>query len=195
MALDPLATATDLTARNITLPAGVDADTILASASASVRDAAGCPISVATSTVVLVVDDWRQIDLPAGPVTAIATVSVAGSEVTGWTKVGDTIFMPYHWTDCLPVEVTVTYTHGLTVVPADIVDLVCGVASIAGTAATDGEYGSSGRSKSIRLGDYAETFEVPAGSDSPSPVAIPDAVRARLRARFGTSVAVLKVAR
>lgn len=188
-ALTALATADDLADRNITVPAGFDPDVILASATDAVRDAAGCPISVATSTVALVVDDWCEIDLPAGPVASVASVVVDGSPVTGWRKVGDTLYMPRRWTSCLPVEVTVTYTHGLTVVPKDIVDLVCGAAAIA----MSGEYGEHGRLASIKLGDFAEKYSRPAGADSPSPVALPDSVRDRLRARFGTSVAVLRV--
>lgn len=198
-ALSALATTADLTARNITLPAGVDANVILDSASASVRDAAGCPISEATSTVDLVADDWCQLDLPGVPVQSVASVTIEGTTLdqstltngcysTGWRLVGNRLlFTRIYFT--APAVATVTYTHGFQSVPADIVDLVCGIASIAGAASADGDYGQSGLLKSVRLGEFAETYARPAGADSPSPVQVPDAVRQRLRARFGTSVA------
>jgi hypothetical protein len=187
--LPPLAVPGDLDDRAITVPDGMNADVVLASAGDAVRDAAGCPITEVTSTVVLVVCDSCSFDLPAGPVSDVASVVVGGLSVTGWWKVGDTVRMPANWTRCLPVEVTVTYTHGYPIVPNDIVDLVCGMAAMA--FAADGDYGSTGRLASIRLGDFSESFTNPKGTESPSPLALPEAVRERLRARFGTSVALV----
>lgn len=197
MALDPLATAGDLTARNITVPSGMNADTLLASASAEVRDAAGCAISQLTSTIELVLDDWTcEIELPAPPVTAVSALSIDGAVISqstltsgvwsaGWRRVGDSILL--NRVDyCPPATATVTYTHGLPNVPEDIVDLVCGMVSIA--AAADGDYGSAGRLKSVRLGDYSEATDTPPGTESPSPFTLPDRTREQLRARFGNSV-------
>ena len=189
---DPLADVGDLTARGITVPSGMDADAILAAASDAVADAAGCPISVATSTVTLVVDEPRCFDLPGGPVQSVASVTVGGVPVSGWVKFANSVRMPTtRWwgTGCLPVEVTVTYTHGYPVIPADIVDLVCGMAAIA--LNTGGDYGSAGRISLVRLGDFEERTSQPAGADSPSPVGLPDSVRNRLRARFGTSAVMV----
>lgn len=184
-----LATVIDLAARNITVPDAVDPDTVLASATDAVRDAAGCPISQTTSTVTLVVYDALVIDLPAGPVQSVASVVVGGVPVTGWAKIGDTVAMPYRWTTVLPVEVDVTYTHGLPIVPKDIVDLVCSVAAM-GMPGGD-SYGAASRLGQFRLGDFSETYVHPAGTESPSPVAIPDAVRCALRARFNTGTTVV----
>lgn len=200
MALDPLATAADLSARNITIPAGMDSATLIASATDAVRDAAGCPIIVATSTVTLPLFDRCQLDLPAGPVASVASVVIDGVTIpqsvltdgiwsTGWRKVGDALYFKDQLI-CPPTEATVTYTHGLPTVPADIVDLVC--ALVAMGAAQSGEYAAQSRTQSVRLGDFSETYTHPAGTESPSPVAIPDAVRQKLRARFGTSVAVVR---
>lgn len=201
-ALEPLATTADLTARNISVPSGMDANTILAAASDAVRDAAGCPISQTTSTVDLVLmDDWTWLDLPGGPVTSVASLSIDGTDIarstltsgvwsTGWRKVGDSLLLDV----CdltLPATATVTYTHGYAAIPGDIVDLVCGLAAMA--FRQDGDYGAAGREQSVRLGDYAESERVPSGSDSPSPLAIPDGVRNRLRTRFGTAVVVVGV--
>lgn len=193
MTLDPLASTDDLTARNIAVPGGVNAASLLNAASDAVRDAAGCQITYGESTIVLVVDDPCEIDLPAGPVAGVSAVMVAGSPVTGWSKIGDTLIMQRtRWTECLPVEVTVTYTHGYPVVPADIVDLVCAVTSMSFADSGDG-YGGAGRLGSFKLGEFSETYIHPAGTDSPSPVALPDSVRARLRARFGGAAVVIKV--
>lgn len=202
MALAALATAADLTARNITVPAGLDANTLIASASDAVRDAAGCAITRATSTVDLVSFDRCELDLPAGPVTSVASVSIEGNTIAqsvltngvysdGWRLVGDQLLFSRVWF-VAPATVTVTYTHGLATVPADIVDLVCGMVSIAANAGADGDYGANGLLKSTRLGDFSETYQRPAGADSPSPIALPDSVRERLRARFGTNVAVVR---
>lgn len=188
MALDPLADAGDLAARGITVPDGVDPAVLLASASAAVRDAAGCAISQQTSTITLAVADWCGFDLPFGPVTEVATITVAGVPVLGWTVLDSTVTMPPGWTtSCVPVGVTVTYTHGLPEVPADIVDLVCGVV---GLAFAQG-YGQASQLAAFHLGEYGESYKRPAGAESPSPIALPDAVRERLRARFGASAVVL----
>lgn len=204
MTLAPLASSADLPARNISVPSGMNADTILASATDAVRDAAGCPISETTSTVSLVLDDRQWIDLPGGPVSSVASLSIDGTTVapsvltngvwsSGWRKVGDSLLLSCVTFAALPATATVTYTHGYATVPTDIVDLVCGLAAMA--FRQDGDYGAAGRESSVRLGEYAESEKVPAGAESPSPVAIPDSVRNRLRARFGTSVAVVGVRR
>lgn len=201
MPLAALATTTDLTARDITVPAGMNATVVLDSASSAVRDAAGCPISQTTSTVALVTDDWCSLELPGVPVTACTSVAVEGVTVTpstltngcwsdGWRLAGNTILFRGQTFE-IPATVTVTYTHGFAVVPTDIVDLVCGVAAIA--FAQDGDYGNAGRLQSVRLGDFAESYNPAAGAGSPSPVAIPKSVRDALRARFGTSAATLRM--
>ena len=190
--LTPLATDSDLDSRNITIPDDMDSEVLLAAAADAVRDAAGCAITQETSTVTLIVDEPSFIQLPAGPVGSVASVTVNSILITGWRKVGDTIYMPNDcWAQCFPVEVVITYTHGLPNVPADIVDLVCGMVSIA--ASQDGSYGQAGRTSEIKLGDYMERGTNPPGTESPSPFALPESVRDRLRARFGTSVAVVKV--
>lgn len=181
----------------------MDAATILASATDAVREAAGCPITETTSTVELVIEDCEWIDLPGGPVSAVTSVSIDGTAVAqsvltngvwsdGWRRLGDALLLK-GVTLCLPATATIVYTHGYAAAPADIVDLVCGLAAMA--FRQDGDYGAAGRESSVRLGEYAESEKVPAGAESPSPIAIPDAVRNRLRARFGTSVAVVGVRR
>jgi hypothetical protein len=201
VALALLATPADLEERGITVPDGMFAPAVLASASAAVRDAAGCPILQTTSTVALVTDDHCSLDLPGVPVTAVASVAVEGVTVAastlvngcwsaGWRLSGNQILFRGQSFDT-PATVTVTYTHGLAVVPADIVDLVCGVAAIA--FSQSGDYGNAGRLQSVRLGDFAESYNPAAGAGSPAPTAIPRTVRDALRARFGTSAATVRM--
>lgn len=185
--MDPLATPNDLDARNIIVPNEIDPDVLLASASSTVREAAGCPISEVTSTVTLVGNDWQTLTLPGNPVTAVSAVTVGGDTLTGWSLFDSDLTLPCGWSDQLPTLVTVTYTHGFPTVPDDIVDLVCSMVAIA----VSGGYGTTERLQSFRLGDYSQTFTPTSGSDSPSPFGLPDSVRARLRARFGGGVAVL----
>lgn len=200
MAFAPLASSADLTARNITVPTGMDSATLLASASASVREAAGCPITVAASTVALVTDDRCELDLPGGPVSAVASVTVEGALMplsvltngcysAGWRLVGNQLlFTRQRFTT--PAVVTVVYTHGYPIIPADIVDLTCSLVAMA--AGQNGDYGAAARLAGAKLGDWAETYVHPAGTESPSPVAIPDSVRQRLRGRFGTGTALVR---
>lgn len=190
-----IADVADLADRNISTPDGVNADAVLRSVSDAIRDAAGCAITQATSTITLVVGDWCEFDLPAGPVSAVSAVTVGGIAVTGWQKIGDTVYMPSMWTRTLPVEVTVAYTHGYPIVPADIVDLACGMASIAFSGAADSGsgYGQDARVAYVRLGDFGEGYKESAGTDSPSPIAVPDRVREQLRARFGVSATAVAV--
>lgn len=187
--MDPLATIDDLDMRGIAVVGDVDVSTVLGAVSDAVRDAAGHSITQLTSTVVFVATDYCTLDLPAGPVSAVSSVKVNGVEVAGWSKIGDTVYLPSGWTTSLPVEVTVTYTHGYPVIPADIVDLVCSVAGIAMNSGDD--YGNSAQLQSFRQGQLSETYFHTAGLDSPSPVALPESVRQQLRARFGGSVVTL----
>ncbi|MFE3382899.1 hypothetical protein, partial [Streptomyces anulatus] len=132
MALTPLAAVADLTARGLTVDPSEAAvvGTFLEVASSAVRDAAGCPISQTTSTVVLEGEADARLRLPGPPVTAVATVLLDGAAVTDWRLTGGRLWRAAGWAGASgPSEVTVTYTHGLPTVPADIVDLVGGIAA------------------------------------------------------------------
>jgi hypothetical protein len=192
VALAPLATVADLAARNIDTPSGMNADAILASASAAVRDAAGCPILAATSTVILPAPRGPILDLPAGPVSVVTVVVLNGTLLvagTDYTKIGDSLWRPVSWAPYhRPVEVSVTYSHGYAQVPEDIIDLVCALTGMAFDQA--GEYGKLHRLQSVRLGNFSESYTHPTG-EQPSPAAIPDSTRQRLRERFGAAVAAI----
>lgn len=195
MALPALATVADLTARGVTVEASETAivGVYLDVASAAVRQAAGTPISQVTSTVGVEPDDSAWLSLPGPPVTAVASVQIDGEAVTDWRLRSGRLWRAVGWSPTFePSQVTVTYTHGLPTVPADIVDLVCRIAAAA-LVAYRAETGGTGLAaqdvRAERIGDYAVTY----GDDGRiTEMELPDYLRARLAARFGSGVAVVR---
>ncbi|TDD88357.1 hypothetical protein [Actinomadura rubrisoli] len=196
MTLAPLATTDDLDARTIAWDDQDLAETYLGVASASVRDAAGVPISRVTSTVSLFGDDGQWLRLPGPPVISVATVTLDGGALvqgTDWALVDGALFRVCGWRVCgpLPVPAVVTYTHGLAEVPADVVDLVCRLtasALVAAAAEDDGSGLAVDRIVSERLGDYAVTYDKASGATE---MELADRTRDRLRSRFGGTGAAM----
>ena len=195
MTLPPLATTDDLDARTITWDDQTLAETYLAVASASVRDAAGVPISRVTSTVPLFGDGGQWLRLPGPPVVSVASVVLDGDtlDADAWALVDGFLFRVCGWQVCgpLPKPAVVTYTHGLPEVPADVVDLVCRMAGSAILLA-EGSEGGSGlavdRIVSERLGDYAVTYDKASGTTE---MELAQFTRDRLRSRFGGTSAAM----
>ncbi|MFJ4987899.1 hypothetical protein ACIP9H_29360 [Streptomyces sp. NPDC088732] len=187
MALDPLASVSDLEARGLTVD---DTETAIAGvyldvASQAVREAAGSPISETTSTVTLEGEAGQWLSLPGLPISEVTAVAVDGEAVTDWRLISQRLWRAAGWTGGNgPSEVTVTQTHGLPVVPADLVDLVCRM-----TAGALADYRSEDLTAqgtrvitSERIGDYAVTYS----SDGRiSEMDLPQYWRERLAARFG----------
>lgn len=130
MALDPLATAADLSSRGYDITNTDRVNDALTAASDSVRDAAGCSISQITSTLKISVPRGPWLDLPVHPVTAVTSVTDEnGNTLVGWKLLDGRLWRFAGWgLTCEPAELTVTVTHGLVTVPADIVTLVCELA-------------------------------------------------------------------
>lgn len=206
MALAALATLQDLASRGISLAdCKGDPTTILASVSEAVRDAAGCAILSTESTITIPATDDQWLDLPGGPVTAVGSVNIASDAAlvqgTDYVMVGDSLWRQQGWLSpnttppYAPAMVTVTLTHGLAMVPEDIVDLVCSFASVALTQADEGDYGLKASIQAEHMGDYSVTWQHGMGNQSgprdPSPVSIPEGTRMWLRARFNTGVGVV----
>lgn len=195
MALDPLATESDLYARGIDTTDGGAVAALLAAASTSVRDAAGCPISSVTSTVVLSAEASARLDLPSRPVTAVSEVLLDGVELEEGSEYvlrGDALWrVGAAWQrdrHAPPATVTVTFTHGLGEVPADIVDLVCSLVAGATAAAADG-YDQHRSLAYESVDDYRRGFQQ--GDQGPvSPMELPARTRRWLRARFGSGITV-----
>lgn len=183
MVLQPLASAADLNTRGIDTSNTPRVEAFLASASTAVRTAAGSPIGQTTSTVTVPGTTGRWLRLPGGPVTDVTTVTLDGQTVTGWRLAGNRLWRGCGWAGQAST-VTVTYTHGLPQVPADIVDLVCSLVGLALSRAADGDYAARGDTTRLAIDDYAESFA--SGDDAQTgPFDLPARTRDMLRTRFG----------
>lgn len=187
MALDSLADVADLPSA---WQANADAQTALDVASAAIRDAAGSAIGVLTSVITVTGGTSRLLRLP-GPVGAVTAVLVDGDAVTDYTVLPEGLWRHCGWTNgCGPVVVTVSLTHGLVAVPADVVDL-CVQLAVAWLAHTEEGGGSTAGLTSVKLDDAAESYSDESAGQV-SPVYIPDVTRRWLAARFGGGVAVVE---
>jgi hypothetical protein len=191
MAIAPLATIADLTARGVTVDPSETTvvNTYLEVASTIVRDAAGCPISEVISTVTLEGVAATRLFLPGQPVTAVSDVEIDGVAVTDYRLTNGTLWRSQGWTGlCEPAAVTLTMTHGLDPVPADIVDLVCRMAAQALLAFRGGDPAPR-QVSSERIGDYSVTY-----ADTESGVMSLTTYQAnKLAARFGNGAGMVKL--
>ncbi|MER5687425.1 hypothetical protein [Streptomyces sp. NPDC002205] len=183
-----LATIADLTARGITVSQAEEAivSTYLAVASSAIRDAAGSNISQLTVTVILDGTREARLRLPGAPVTAVHSVTLDEVPVLDAKLSNGALWRSAGW---IGDVVSVTYTYGLAPVPADIVDLTCRLAANALTAYRNGDPAAR-QVASERIGDYAVTY---ADAESGT-MTLTDSQRARLAARFGASLAVVRAA-
>ncbi|WP_017599203.1 head-tail connector protein [Nocardiopsis lucentensis] len=195
MPLSPLATRADMTALGVAIDASEEqlVDRYLGVASAAVRSAAGCPISQTTGTVVLAGRCESRLPMPGPPVTSVTTVLIDEAQVDDWrlSRPRASLFRSCGWGG-VEAEVEVTYTHGLATVPADIVDLVCRIATqslVAYRSGSGGEGLAAGDVRSERIGDYSVTY---GGDGLITEMELPDYLRTRLRSRFGGGAAVLR---
>lgn len=193
MALPDLASSADLSDRGITIDDPTVESTMLAVASAIVREAAGGPVLENESTVVLTAWGETLLDLPGQPVTAVSAVTLDDDtlDADDYKLANGRLWRRGGW-GCShePSNVEVTLTHGLPEVPADIVDLVCNLASAGAAAASSGE-SFDPRVAVERIDDYSVEWR--AGSEAVASVMeLPAGTRARLRARFGGGSGVVE---
>lgn len=195
MALAPLATVDDLVALGLVLTEDEEpiTENYLAVASAAVREAAGTPISETSSTVSLEGEADQRLRLPGPPIQSVDAVAIDGVAATDWRLRSDRLWRFGGWTTASgPSEVTVTYTHGLPEVPADIVDLVGRLVAgaLASYRADDG--GASLGTQVVtseRIGDYAVTY---GGDGLATDMELPAYLRERLAARFGGGAGLVR---
>lgn len=186
MALPDLADASDLSARGVEPTDDEVAATYLAVASSVVRGAARSPIAQTTSTVSL----WAQdrdvyLDLPGKPVSAVSSVVLDGITLaaTDYRLIHGRLWRRCGWADEWdPKEAVVTMTHGLSVVPPWVVQLVCDVAIAGMNAAQSGARDPRVVVESID--DYSVTF-TSQGQIVATAVELPTATKMALRAAFG----------
>lgn len=202
MALAPLATTADLADYGITYNTTTEqarVDRFLAAASTAIRDAARTPITQATSTLILTAtpaDDPAYLVLPGPPVLSVGSVLDDTSAVlAGWKLVRGALWHPCGWVRCgQPTDWTVTYTHGLAEVPADIIGYVCVLVAGALTASRSTPDGSGlavdMAVASYSIDDWSETYVDPADRPA-SPFDLPAHVRAELAARFGAGTVIV----
>lgn len=195
MALEPLATAADLVALGLTVDASETTivANYLAVASAAIREAAGSPISQTESTVTVEGEADQRLRLPGSPVTAVSAVLLDGVAVTDWRLRTDRLWRFGGWAGCDgPSEVTVTYTHGLPEVPADLVDLVGRLVAGALASYRAEDNGASLGTQVVtseRIGDYAVTY---GGDGLATDMELPAYLRDRLAARFGGGISLMR---
>ena len=189
MALEPLATVDDVTVRGVTVASEETArlSVFLEAASAAVRDVAGCPISRVADDVVVLEGRGQYLPLPGPPVVSVASVECGGVPVTDWELRSGALWRPGGWSG----NVTVTYTHGLETVPADIVDLVCRMAVHALVASRAQPDGSGLVAAPVSQEVISEVSVSYANSSAIRADSIPRQVRARLAARFGGTASVV----
>jgi hypothetical protein len=189
VALAPLATVTDLDNRGIDITDTALVQSLLASASAAVRDAAGVAISEVTATITLPTPVGRRLHLPS-PVRTITAVLLDGGAITDWKLRGDSLWRSswQHQGD-IPGEVTVTFTFGLPDVPEDIVDLVCNIVGAGVAHAAEGYEAKTGKTQE-RIDDYSVGYTQ--GDEAVvSPMELPDRTRRMLARRFGGGAAMV----
>lgn len=193
MALAPLATITDLEARGVTVEASetTAVNTFLDTASAVIRNAAGSPISQTTSTVTLSGGHSHYLTLPGKPVTAVTSVSVDGEPVTDFKLSGGDLWRSCGWSAHEPTAVTVTYTHGMATVPADLVDLTCRLAARQLVGLRSGAEDALAERMAIqeRIGDWSAMYSNTEAEFTS--LTLPKYEATKLAARFGNSAGMV----
>lgn len=191
MALAPLADAAKLGLRGVDTANTARVSEMLAVASAAVRGAAGSPISETTSTVVLTgIWDGTHVPIPGPPIQSVATVTLDETALTDWKLDNGRLWRRCGWSRCdEPSELEITYTHGLTEVPADIADLVCSLAAAGLNAALEG-YAARTGVIAERIDDYSVQYAQ--GAEAVATVMeLPRSTRRWLRARFGANTGMV----
>lgn len=184
-----LATIQDLEARNISAEPQAIAEALLDAVSASIRDAAGSPISLTKSTITEIgaPSQWLPVNVYA-PRTPTA-VNIDGIEVNDYKLIDNRLWRRNGWVvQSEPSHVTITLEHGLDTVPADIINMVCMFVAAGIAEAETGFTKPRGR-QYISIDDYREGF---ASGDKEiiDPTELPERVKNALRNRFAGSVAV-----
>lgn len=201
MALAPLATALDLEVKGVDTSVNVPlVDAMLAAASSIIREAAGSVISQATSTVEIMAPEGRWLQLP-GPVTAVSAVLMDGVAFADWKFVNGMLWHPWGWSYgtytfqrpfrhdiWMPIIVTVTYTHGLVTVPADIVNLCVDLAKLGIEGAAQQVRPAALVSSTESIDDHSETYQYAANARTL--MELPTATQEWLAQRFGSGVYV-----
>lgn len=186
--MDPLATLDDLKAYRIDYDDDQLAQRLLESVSASIRDAAGSPISWGEWTFTIPSEQSRKLDLPIRPVHQVATVLVDGQPVEDWRLFGNALYRPRPWGAYgqIPVPVTITCTAGYKPIPEDIVRLACSYVAAGLHQQAEGGPGANKGVAYRRIDDYQIGYVQTDTADQVDVMELTPATKRSLRARFGT---------
>lgn len=196
MPLAPLADVVDLQVRGIDDSDSALSTEMLAVASASIRAAAGCPISRTTSTITVPAWGDNILRLPGVPLVSVGSVTVEGATVADYKMLPEGLWRSCGWGRTnVPALVTVTYTHGIlsSEVPADIVDLACNLAAAGQAEARSLAAGGSFDPRTVveSIDDYRVQYSE--GAEALGSVFdLPAGTRSRLRARFGGGASLVE---
>ncbi len=186
--MTPLATMNDLDSYHVGYKGQEKlAEKLLQSVSASIRSAAGQPISSGTYTVTIPSEASRKLDLPTRPVTGVSSVTLDGEAIKDWTLLGNVLYREgmWHTPGQVPVPVTVTFTAGYNPVPEDIVRLVCSFVS-AGLVQDEAGGPGAHRDMAYERIDDAQVGYRQGTDEVVDATELPKATKDALRARFGS---------
>lgn len=199
MTLAPLAQTADLVAKGVDVSNTPLVAVMLDVASAVIRDAAKSSISEETSTVKVIAPHGKWLTLP-GPVTAVSAVLLDGVADTDWKFIAGRLWRPWGWdylythlrpfrpTVWEPVELTITYTHGYAIVPADIVNLCVDLVKLGIQEAGQKAQPAGVLSVSTTIDDYTKRIQW--SENARSVMELPDLTKQWLATRFGNGVYV-----
>lgn len=183
----PLVTVADLESFGVEIEDSGLAEKVAEAVSAGIRDAAGTPITRATSTVELYGVQGEFLQLPAGPVLEVAEVTYNGDSLADWKLRNGMLWRRHGWGG-IADDITVTFTHGWDPVPADVVKLAVNLTAAGLNEATSEEGMASRRglvSRQQSIDDYSHQESYVRGEDEVVDLTeIPDRTREWLQARF-----------
>lgn len=202
---DPLATPTELsTLLKVDPYTGTElaqVTDLLDKASAEIRAAIGQYITrVDDETIELPVYSRELLlDLPELPVVSVSAALIDGTAVADYKPVGSKLYRRYGWLSDAgcgyePSVVTVTYTHGMTEIPEELNTLCLALAAAGKAQIADGS-GTLGPIPGV-VSEAIDDYRVQnaGGEDAvPHVMTLPEATIERLRARYGTGVALVSM--
>lgn len=186
--LPPLVTVADLQTFNVEIDDEALAEAIAESVSAGIRDAAGAPISMITSTAQLYGKTSAFLEIPGGPLREVVEVTRDGTPVTDYKVRDGKLWRKAGWGN-IENDIAVTFTHGWEPIPADVVKLAVNLTA-AGLNEAQSEEGLASRrglvSRQESIDDYSLQESYVRGEDEVVDLTeIPDRTREWLRSRFG----------
>lgn len=177
---------------------------LIDAASQAVIQAAGSPILRTTSSVTLVAAGGTLLRLPGLPIVSVQSATIGGVSILGPSADGSIdpgncvlngagLYRPTGWANYGPEMVDITYTHGYTAVPTDVVDLLVAMVIAGLSAARSGDDGlamNNGRMSSVSIDDYKEAYAT-GDVEAVTPMMLPKRTRDWLSSRFGGGAQVV----